>query len=106
MRHIVKIDIFRMTESCDRTTYFVRLTTDEGMTMTPSSFASHCLYDDIAGRQGLSVTEARDRALTEAHEWGDFLEIEVTPYREDGITYEPSLPFETYTMRRESGEAS
>ncbi len=101
MRRIVKVDVYRMYESCERTTYFVRLTTDEGMTLDPESFASHCIYDDIEGRKGLPVAEARDRALTMAHEWADFLQLEVTPYEEDGVVHEPLMTLDTYTMRRE-----
>jgi hypothetical protein len=101
MRRIVRVDVYRTYETCDRTTYYVRLTTDEGFTMDPESFASHCVYDDMAGRKGLSVEEARDRALTTAHEWADFLQLEVTPYVEKGVTYEPLMTFDTYAMRRE-----
>jgi hypothetical protein len=101
MRRPVKVDVYSMYESCKRTTFFVRLTTDEGMTMDPESFASHSIYNDMDGTVGLTVEEARDRALTSAHEWADFFQLEVTPYYEEGVLYEPLMTFDTYTMRRE-----
>ena len=101
MRRIVKVDVYRMYESCERTTFYVRLTTDEGFTLDPESFRSHCMYDDMNGTKGLSIEEARDRALTSAHDWADFLQLKVTPYVEDGITYEPLMTFDKYTMERE-----
>lgn len=101
MRHIVKVDVYRMTETCNRTTYFVRLTTDEGFTLDPEAHRSHCDYDDMNGTTGLSIEKARDYALMTAASWADFLDIPVTPYYEDGVLYEPSMLFESYTMQRE-----
>lgn len=98
MNRIVEIKVLRMYESCQRTTYLVELTTDEGFTMTPEAFATGSLYTKF---EGLSKKEARDRALTSAHDWADFLRLDVTPFVEDGITYEPEMKLETYTMRRE-----
>ncbi|MFZ3481970.1 hypothetical protein [Sphingomonas sp. 3-13AW] len=105
MRRITKVDVTRLTESCGRITYFVRLTTDEGFTLEPASFASHCVYDDLDGRQGLPISEARDRALTMAAHWADFMQIEVTPFYEDGVLYEPELPLEIYAAQREDRAA-
>ncbi len=99
---IVRIRVTRMWETCQRTTFFVELTTDEGFTMTPCCHRTGSVYNDF---EGLSVEEARDRALTEALEWGDFLCMEVEPYVEDGVTYEASFPLETYTTQRELGES-
>jgi len=101
MRRIVRISVHRMSETCDRITFFVRTTTDEGFDMDVSSFASHCIYDDLRGTKGLSVAEARDRALTTAHMWADYLELAVEPYVEDGVVYQPEMTFDTYAMRRE-----
>jgi len=101
MRNIVKVDVYRMTESCQRTTYFVRLTTDEGFTLDPEAHRSHCIYDDMNGTTGLPVETARDQALTTAANWADFLDLPVTPYYEDGVLYEPLMTFESYTMQRE-----
>jgi len=101
MRNIVKVDVYRMHESCERTTFFVRLTSDEGFTKDVDSFASHCIYDDMNGTRGLPVAEARDRALTTAADWADFLDMPVTPYVEEGVTYEPLMTFECYTAQRE-----
>lgn len=101
MRHIMKVQVVRMDENCDRATFFVRTTTDEGFDMDVASFASHCVYDDLKGVKGLPVATARDRALTTAHVWADFLEIDVEPYVEDGVVYQPEMTFDTYAMRRE-----
>jgi hypothetical protein len=98
VKKIVSIRVTKSYESCERTTYWVELKTDEGLTMTPESFATGSIYTDYIG---LSKDEARDRALMTAHEWGDFLDIEVTPYIEEGVAYEPSMKMETYTGQRE-----
>lgn len=101
MRQIVKVHVCKMTESCERTTYIVHLTNDEGFVYEPDSYASHCIYNDLDGTKGLSVEEARDRALTTAADWADFLELEVTPFYEDGVLHEPMMTFERYTGQRE-----
>jgi len=101
MFYVVKVDVYRMTESCERTTYFVRLTSDEGLTKDADSFASHCIYDDMNGTKGLPVEEARDRALTTAADWADFFKLEVTPFYEDGVLHEPLMTFDIYTAQRE-----
>ncbi len=98
MNNIVKIRVFSMWETCERTTYFVELTTNEGFTMTPSSHRTGSVYTN---HEGLSIVEARDRALIDAHEWGDFLLLAVDPYIEAGITYEPTMTLDAYTTRRE-----
>jgi hypothetical protein len=95
---IVAINVFSMWESCQRTTYYVRVTTDEGFTKEVESHRTGSVYTNF---EGLTKEEARDRALIDANTWSDFLGIPVDPYVEDGITYEPSMEFETYTMRRE-----
>ena len=101
-RHkITSISIKRMYESCERTTFYVDLTTDEGFMMTADSFATGSLYTN---GEGLSIDEARDRALTEAHNWADFLGIELAPYVEDNVTYEPEMKLEIYETLRELGE--
>lgn len=101
MKKIVRIRVFKTWESCERTTFYVELTTDEGFTMTPRSWATGSIYTN---HEGLSIEEARDRALTDANEWGDFLQITVEPYEEDGVIYTPSFPLELYTTRRELAE--
>ena len=98
MRRVVKIAVTRMWESCQRTTYYVELTTDEGYSMTPDGFATGSVYTNF---EGLSVEEARDRAITTAYDWGDFLELPVEPYIEDGVRHEPTLALNRYTTRRE-----
>jgi hypothetical protein len=65
--------------------------------MTPSGYATGSSYTN---GEGLSIEEARDRALTDAANWGDFLGLEVKPFVRDGVTYEPSMKLETYTTRR------
>ena len=98
MHKITQIRIFKMWESCERTTYFVELQTDEGFTMTPSSHQTGSVYTNF---EGISLEEARDRALMDAHDWADFLGIEVDPYEEDGTVHQPSMKFNRYTIRRE-----
>lgn len=97
MNKIVKIRITRMWETCNRTTFYVELETDEGFTMTPSG---HATGSDYTNGEGLSVEEARDRALIDAADWSDFLQIPVEPYVEEGVTYEPNMRFSRYTNRR------
>ena len=98
MTSIVKVQVVRMHESCQRTTYLVELTTQEGFSMTPSAFATSSVYTDFVGP---TLEEARDRALIEAAEWADFLNLTVQPYSEGGIVIEPSMTLETYTSQRE-----
>ncbi len=97
-RRIVRIRVFSMYESCQRTTYFVELTTDEGFTMTPCSHRTGSVYTDF---QGLSKEEARERAVIEAQEWADLLMLPMEPFEEDGVLVEPAFLMDTYTTRRE-----
>lgn len=97
LKTIIAIRVFKMWETCERTTYYVELTTDEGFTMTPSGHATGSIYTN---GQGLSIEQARDRALIDAASWGDFLGIEVEPYIEDDITHTPSMTLNTYSTRR------
>jgi len=100
-RTIVKIRVFKTWESCERTTYYVELLTDEGFTMTPCGHATGSVYTD---HKGLSKDEARDRALCDAAEWGDFLGIEPEPFEEDGEVHTTSFKLQTYTTRRKLAE--
>lgn len=95
---IVRIRVFSTWETCERTTFFVELTTDEGMSMTPASYRTGSLYTNF---EGLGLAEARDRALIDAHEWGDFLGVTVEPFVMEGVTIEPSMTMKTFTTRRE-----
>ena len=98
MHKIVKIHVFSMYESCERTTFFVRVTTDEGMTKEVEAHQTGSTYTN---GEGLSIEEARDRALIDAATWGDFLGIDVDPFTgEDGTVIEPSMTFDSYTMKR------
>jgi hypothetical protein len=102
---IVKISILYMYETCERHNYYVRATTDEGMTRDVEGHRSGSLYTIVDGVQtGISREEARDRALIDAATWGDFLGIIPTPYVEDGVTHEPSMTFDTYSHQREMDE--
>lgn len=94
---IVRIRVFSTYESCERWTFYVELTTDEGYSITPSGHATGSLYTN---GKGLSIEEARDRALMDAHQWADFLGLTVEPFVVDGVTIEPSMKFGTYTTRR------
>jgi hypothetical protein len=101
-KNIVSISVFSMWESCERTTYFVRLKTDEGFDMTPASYRTGSVYTNF---EGLTKEEARERAMMDAASWGDFLCIPVTPLIEtiDGVETEmkPKRTFDSYGMRRE-----
>jgi hypothetical protein len=88
-----------MYESCERWTYYVRATTDEGMSKEVEGHRSKSLYNP----EGISREEARDRALIDAATWGDFLGITPDPFEEDGVVHEPSMTFDSYTMRRSEG---
>lgn len=94
---ITSISVTRMWESCERTSYYVTLTNDEGFDMTPNCHQTGSVYNN---HQGLSIDEARDRALIDAHNWSDFLGIPVRPYVENGETFEPSTKFNFYDNRR------
>jgi hypothetical protein len=95
MRHIVRVEVTKMTETCERTTFYVQLTTDEGFSITPASYRTGSVYEP-----GLELAEARDRALIDAGTWADLLEIKVEPFVDDGVTYEQSMNMEIYTTRR------
>lgn len=97
MFHIVKIEILYMYESCERHSYFVRVTTNEGLTREVEGHQSSSIYNP----EGISREEARDRALIDAATWGDFLGITPEPYIEDGEVISPSMKFNTYTYQRE-----
>lgn len=97
MNNIVSIRVFGMYETCERTTFYVELTSDEGFTKTPDAHRTGSIYNDF---EGLTREEARDRALMDAHEWSDFLGIEIEPFVEDSVVIEPFMKFETYTTRR------
>ena len=99
MAAITSIVVRSMHESCERTTFYVMLISDEGFDMTAASHRTGSIYTN---HEGLSIEEARDRALIDAANWGDFLQIEVEPFRDaQGNTIEPSMTFDSYTMRRE-----
>ncbi|PAL23588.1 hypothetical protein [Sphingopyxis sp. GW247-27LB] len=94
---ITRIHVTRIYESCERITFFVQVTTDEGFEMTVVSHATGSIYTD---GKGLTVDEARDRALTDAADWGDFLRIAPDPFLVDGYIVDPKLRFERFTTRR------
>ena len=95
---IVRVRVTSMRESCNRTTFYVELKTDEGFTMTP---CGHATGSDYTNGKGLSIEEARDRAVTDAGTWGDFLRITPDPLIVDGVEVKPSVPLNFYTTRRE-----
>ena len=98
---ITRISVSKMYESCERTSFYVMLTSDEGFTMTASSHQTGSIYTN---HEGLSIDEARDRALIDAANWADFLRIEADPFIDDGKSYEPSMTFDSYTIQRELAE--
>jgi hypothetical protein len=99
---ITRIRVFFTWETCERHTFYVELTTAEGFTMTPQAFATGSVYTNGVG---LSIDEARDRALITAHDWADFLGVPVDEYA-DAIggsgyqVYEPSRKLNIYETRR------
>ncbi len=99
MANIVSISVMKMYESCERTTFYVQLMNDEGFVMTAAGHQTGSIYTN---GEGLSIEEARDRALIDAADWADFLQLEVDPFMDDdGIVLEPSMTFDKYSMRRE-----
>lgn len=98
MKKIVRIHVMSMFETCNRTTFYVQLTSNEGHTMTA---AGHATGSDYTEGKGLTIEEARDRALIDAANWGDFLLITPDPFLVDGVAIEPSMTFDSFTMRRE-----
>ncbi len=97
MNKIVRIYVSHMYESCERHTFYVVAKTDEGFT---KEVEGHCTGSVYTNHEGLSIEEARDRALIDAATWGDFLNIDPDPFVMDGKTHEPSMKFNTYTYRR------
>lgn len=97
MNNVVRVCVAKMWETCERTTFYVNLISDEGFTMTAAGHATGSIYTE---GKGLSIEEARDRALIDAGRWADFLGLEVDPLVEDGVTYEPSMKMLPYTTQR------
>lgn len=97
-KRIAEIYVSRMWESCERATFYTTLKTCDGLTITPSAFATGSIYNNF---EGLSEAEALDRALIEAATWGDLLEIAPTPYVVDGQPVEPSCRLSSYRYQRE-----
>lgn len=98
MNNIVAVSVFKTWESCERTTFYVSLRNSEGFTLEPISYRTGSVYTNF---EGLSIEEARDRALIDAADWADFLGLVVEPYIEDGVEYKPSMTFNKYQIRRE-----
>ncbi len=99
---IVSVSVFSMYESCERTTFYVRVTTDEGLTKEVEAHRTGSIYTN---GEGLSIEEARDRALIDAATWGDFLGLTPEPFVSEGVTHEPSMRFSTYTYQRNTRAA-
>jgi hypothetical protein len=94
---IESIRMYSMHESCQRTTFYVDLVSSEGFTITVASHRTGSVYTNF---EGLTLEEARDRALIEADTWGDFLGLTPNPYTSDGVTHEPSMKMRPYETRR------
>ena len=98
MANIVSISILKMYESCERTSFYVQLTSDEGFTMTAAGHQTGSVYTN---GEGLSIEVARDRALIDAATWADFLQLEVEPFTDDnGNVVKPSMTLGQYRRRR------
>ena len=100
MHRIVKIYVLQLYESCERHTFYVVAATEDGMTKEVEGHQTGSIYNN---HQGLSLEEARDRALIDAATWGEFLGIEPEPFIKDGVTYAPSMKFHFYDRRRNFG---
>ncbi len=94
---IVSIAVKKMYETCERTTYSVDVTTDEGFEMTVAGHATGSVYTN---GEGLSIEEARERALCDAADWGDFLGIQPDDFIEDGVVKKPTFEMRRYETRR------
>ena len=94
---IASVSVFKTYESCERHTFYVRLTNGEGFSIEPMSYATGSVYTN---HEGLSIDEARDRALIDAADWADFFGLSPEPYLEDGKRFEPLMTFNRYTTRR------
>jgi hypothetical protein len=91
MKNITRVSITKMTESNQRTTYFVTLVNCLDQVITPAAFST-----GTGAVKGLSVKEARDRALIEAHEWAGFLGLTAEPFVEDGKEIKPTTVIGAY----------
>jgi len=104
MRKIVQILVVPMYESCERTTYYVRLVTDEGFHTEPCAHRTGSVHMEDGVRvvvPGLSLDEARQRALCDAGDWADLLEIPMDPYVEDGVEHKAFWDRNRFGMERE-----
>ncbi len=96
-RDIKRVRVLKMWETCERTTFFVELTNDAGETITPEAFATGSVYTN---HEGLSIEEARDRALIQVVTWAAFFGIKPEPYVDDGVAHEASMTLHHYGERR------
>lgn len=94
---VVSVGVFKTYETCERHTFYVRLTNSEGYSFEPSSHRTGSVYTN---HEGLSIDEARDRALIDAADWADFLGLVPEPYVEGGVCFSPSMTFGRFTTRR------
>jgi len=104
MPNIVSIAIVKTWETCERTRYYVELTTDEGFSTTPCCHSTGSVHKTLDGQTkaipGLSIEEARSRALYDADDWSDLLGIPVDPFEDDGVIHTPKNPMRRFTTRR------
>ena len=101
MTLIIGIRISKLWETCDRTSFYVTLESDEGFDKQVECHRTNSIMDREAGHPGISIDEARDRALIDVHRWADFLNLELDPYIEDSVLYEPSMRMLPHTVQRE-----
>lgn len=88
----VEVYVQRMTESGNRLSFWTTIKNAAGQEITPSVFRAY----EYNGFEGLSVEEARDRALIEASEWASFFGMKATPYYENDILFQPSMTLGCY----------
>lgn len=103
MRKIVEISIVRMDETCERTTYYVRLTTDEGFHTEPCAHRTgsvHMVDGERVVTPGLAIEEALQRTLSDAGDWSDLLQIPMTPYIENGVVQKALWDRNRFTNER------
>ena len=88
----VSVYVSKLVESGPRYSFWVVIENSKGQTLTPQVFRAY----SYNGSSGLSIEEARDRALIEAHELAGFFGMKAEPFYDNGVLYEPTMVFDRY----------
>lgn len=95
---IRSIRVLEMHESCERDSFYVLIYSSEDYDMTVACHQTGSIYTN---GEGLSYEDARERALCDAADWGDFLKITPDEFRDkDGKVIKPDFEFQRYETRR------